>query len=81
MYILQEYNFGHWNDFYNHSDVNWIDNLQKIMMEKYPDRKYRIVEVIEIVWCYANYDGTAYSVYASFVRCVPIIYVFERFIV
>ena len=49
MYTLQEYNFGHWNDFYNHNDIDWINNLKKIMEEKYPDRRYRIVEVIEVV--------------------------------
>lgn len=49
MYTLQEYNFGHWNDYYSHSDINWLDSLRKIMEEKYPDRRYRIVEVIEIV--------------------------------
>ena len=60
MYTLQEYNFGHWNDYYNHNDINWINNLKKIMEEKYPDRRYRIVEVIEVVWSNGNNDDSAY---------------------
>lgn len=49
MYTLQEYNFGHWNDFYNHNDYDWLYALKKIMEDKYPDRKYRVIEVIEVV--------------------------------
>ena len=49
MYILQEKLNCDFNDLYSHNDYNYLVAMMKIFQEKYKDRKYRIVEVIEIV--------------------------------
>ena len=81
MYTLQEYNFGHWNDFYNHNDYEWLTNLKKILEEKYPDRRYRVIEVIEVVWYNDYYVSTINSMYASFIWCISYFYLLKRFII
>lgn len=49
MYILQEYYQGVWSDFYTHNDYNYLLNVKEIFIKKYPNRKYRVIEVVEDV--------------------------------
>lgn len=49
MYILQEWDFGNWSDLYSHSDYNYLLDVKRIMIIKHPDKKYRVIEVIEDV--------------------------------
>lgn len=49
MYILQERIFGNWNDFYIHNDYSYLFDVMKVFQLKYPNREYRVIEVIECV--------------------------------
>lgn len=51
MYILQEYDkdLGVWSDLYSHNDYNYLLSFKSVQSLKHPNRKYRVIEVIEIV--------------------------------
>ena len=49
MYILQEFDFGFWQDLYCHNDYNYLLSVREIQQHKNPTKKYRVIEVIESV--------------------------------
>lgn len=49
MFFLQEYEGGSWSDIYTHESFKYLVDVWSIFRIKYPERRFRIVEVIESV--------------------------------